>query len=164
MKTTNKASGMQGGESHAVHYKKLLIMTILSFIAMYILMYAMVDRYDNVIPNINQIYMAGLMAAPMVIIELSLMSAMYMNKKLNLILIAISGVAMIICYISIRQQNGVSDKQFLKSMIPHHASAILMSEKADLSDPEIRKLQRNIILSQESEIRLMKAKLKELEE
>ncbi len=150
-------------QGHSMHYKKLLIMTILSFISMYILMYAMVDRFDNVVPNINQFYMAGLMASPMVIIELSLMGAMYMNKKLNSILIAISGIAMVIFYMSIRQQSTVSDKQFLKSMIPHHAGAILMSEKANINDPEIRELQRNIISSQESEIKLMKAKLKELE-
>lgn len=45
-------------------------MTVLSFIAMFILMYAMVDRFANVYPNVNQAYMAGLMAAPMVMIEL----------------------------------------------------------------------------------------------
>ena len=40
-------------------YLKLLYMAILSFISMYILMYAMVNKFDNVIPNINQFYMAG---------------------------------------------------------------------------------------------------------
>ncbi len=32
------------------HYKKLLLMTILSFIVMYVLMYSMVDVFSNVIP------------------------------------------------------------------------------------------------------------------
>lgn len=63
------------------HYKKLLWMMIASFIAMYILMYAMVDKFDNVIPNFNQIYMAGLMSAPMLIIEILLMGRMYPNKN-----------------------------------------------------------------------------------
>ena len=52
------------------HYAHLATMTVLSFIAMFILMYAMVDRFANVYPNVNQAYMAGLMAAPMVMIEL----------------------------------------------------------------------------------------------
>jgi hypothetical protein len=39
----------------------------LSFISMYVLMYAMVDRFANVYPNFNQFYMAGLMTAPMVL-------------------------------------------------------------------------------------------------
>ncbi|MBD4094069.1 DUF305 domain-containing protein, partial [Xanthomonas citri pv. citri] len=49
----------------------------LSFVAMYALMYAMVDQWANVYNNVNQFYMAGLMAAPMLLIELWLMSSMY---------------------------------------------------------------------------------------
>jgi uncharacterized protein (DUF305 family) len=65
-------------------------------------------------------------------------------------------------YLGIRQQTGVGDKQFLKSMIPHHAAAILMVEKAKLTDPEIRKLADGIIATQQREIEQMKAKIKEL--
>ncbi len=53
---------------HSHAYARLAAMTVLSFISMYILMYAMVDQLANVYPNINQFYMAGLMTAPMVII------------------------------------------------------------------------------------------------
>ncbi|HEX6641049.1 MAG TPA: DUF305 domain-containing protein, partial [Thermoanaerobaculia bacterium] len=59
------------GKKH--HYGRLLVMTVISFIAMYVLMYAMVDRFENVYPNFNQFYMAGLMAAAMVAIELIVM-------------------------------------------------------------------------------------------
>lgn len=48
-------------------YVRLTAMAILSFIAMYVLMYAMVNSFANVFNNINQVYMAGLMAAPMVV-------------------------------------------------------------------------------------------------
>ena len=57
----------------------------------------------------------------------------------------------------------VGDKQFLKSMIPHHAAAILMVKEAKLSDPEIIELGQEIIASQEAEIEQMKAKLKGLD-
>ena len=77
------------------HYQKLLLMAVLSFISMYILMYAMVDRFANVFPNINQFYMAGLMTMPMLIIEVLLMRSMYMNKKLNTAVIGLSTVALI---------------------------------------------------------------------
>lgn len=63
--------------SHHRPYLKLAVMAVLSFIAMYVLMYAMVNEGRDVYPNINQLYMAGLMAAPMVIIELLVMRAMY---------------------------------------------------------------------------------------
>jgi hypothetical protein len=39
------------------HYVRLLAMAVLSFISMYVLMYAMVDRIENVYPNFNQFYM-----------------------------------------------------------------------------------------------------------
>jgi hypothetical protein len=45
------------------HYVQLAIMTALSFISMYVLMYAMVNRFANVYSNLNQFYMAGLMTA-----------------------------------------------------------------------------------------------------
>ena len=74
-------------KAHKSQYPKLIWMIVISFIAMFILMYSMVDKFANVIPNINQFYMAGLMTAPMIIIEMLLMGSMYMNKKLNLIII-----------------------------------------------------------------------------
>src|SRR3546814_15100471 len=59
--------------AHQGHYGRLMAMVALSFVAMYILMYAMVNRFENVFNNINQVYMAGLMAGPMLLIELALM-------------------------------------------------------------------------------------------
>jgi uncharacterized protein (DUF305 family) len=126
-------------------------------------MYAMVDRFSNVIPNINQFYMAGLMTMPMIIFEVVLMGSMYMNRKLNTMIIAIGSVALIGFFLFIRQQSFVSDRQFLKSMIPHHASAILMCENADLQDPEIKELCVSIVSGQQQEIDQMKEKLKEFE-
>lgn len=146
-----------------IHYRKLIVMAVLSFISMYILMYSMVNSFENVFNNVNQFYMAGLMASPMVIIEVLLMQMMYKNKKLNTIIIITSVLLMVGFYEGIRQQAAVGDKQFLRSMIPHHASAILMGEKANVTDPEIKQLIQNIITSQQQEIDQMKAKLKELD-
>lgn len=146
------------------HYRHLAIMAILSFIAMYILMYAMVNTIDNVYNNFNQFYMAGLMAAPMVIIELVVMKAMYPNKRLNLLIITGSIVALLGFFLFIRQQTAISDKQFLRSMIPHHAGAILMCEKSSIQDPEIQELCGTIISSQQAEIDQMEAILQRLEE
>lgn len=141
------------------HYWRLLAMILLSFLAMYALMYAMVNSFDNVFNSVNQFYMAGLMAAPMVLIELVLMSRMYPNKALNAVFAVAGVVLMILFWIGIRQQLAVSDRQFLRSMIPHHAGAILMCENNRLSDPELQQLCRNIVTSQQAEIDLMKAKL-----
>lgn len=148
---------------HDNHYRHLLIMTVLSFISMYVFMYAMVDTFANVYPNFNQFYMAGLMTAPMVLIELGVMRAMYKNQRANIVIIAASVLALGAFFMMIREQTLVADTQFLKSMIPHHAAALLMCEKAPIKDAEIRELCRKIIVGQRSEIDQMKAKLRVLE-
>lgn len=127
-------------------------MVALSFAAMYVLMYSMVNAYANVYNNLNQFYMAGLMAAPMVAIELLVMGAMYMNKRLNAVLIAVSLLASAMFFIGIRRQTAVSDDQFLRSMIPHHAAAILMCQETEIEDSAIKALCRNIVSSQQAEI------------
>lgn len=151
-------SAKQGG-----HYRRLLIMVVLSFLSMYALMYAMVNSFDNVYTNFNQFYMAGLMTAPMVIIELVLMEGMYPNKKRNVAIIAASAIALILCWTFIRQQTAISDQQFYKSMIPHHAGAILMCEQSPSRNPEVRRLCQGIVSSQRAEIALMKSKLESAE-
>lgn len=145
------------------HYRNLWIMVILSFVSMYILMYAMVNSTGNVFNNINQFYMAGLMTAPMIPIEIILMRSMYKDQKRNIFIVATSVLVGLAFFLLIRQQGAVSDKQFLRSMIPHHAGAILMCEQAAIQDAELQELCRTIISSQQEEIDQMKAKLLELE-
>ena len=145
-------------------YRRLLLMLVLSFISMYVLMYGMVNSFDNVYMNVNQVYMAGLMAAPMGMIELALMRAMYRNKKLNAIVVAGSVMALAVFWMLLREQVAVSDRQFLRSMIPHHAGAILMCEEAPLQDAEIKALCNAIVSSQRTEIDQMKAKLRALQD
>lgn len=153
---------MQPHEMGNKMYLKFTLMILLSFFAMYILMYAMVDNLANVFPNVNQFYMAGLMTMPMVILELVVMGGMYMKKKLNIAIMIIGCILGVGFYLGIRQQTGVGDRQFLRSMIPHHAAAILMVEKASLTDPEIKQLADGIIKAQQAEIAQMKAKLNEM--
>jgi uncharacterized protein (DUF305 family) len=62
----------------------------------------------------------------------------------------------------IRQQTAVSDRQFLRSMIPHHAGAILMCTKAPIRDAEIESLCENIVSGQQAEIDQMRAKLEQV--
>lgn len=150
-----------GSKSHSGnrHYFHLGLMAAISFLAMYGLMYAMVDTLSNVVPNLNQLYMAGLMTAAMVIIELIVMRAMYPDKKANLAIMGMSIIALAASWFAIRAQTGITERQFLKSMIPHHGGAILMCEKAELSDPELQTLCTSIRESQQKEIDFMKNKL-----
>jgi hypothetical protein len=150
------AQGHQMRETHD-HYPRLYAMAALSFLAMFLLMYAMVDQLANVYFNLNQVYMAGLMAAPMVIFEILLMSRMYPNKRRNAVIITVSVLLLVAFWVLIRQQAGIGNSQFLRSMIPHHAGAILMCEQLKADDPKIKELCGEIIRSQEKEIAQMKA-------
>lgn len=147
-------------KQHGSPYMRLAVMIVLSFISMYFLMYAMVDGLENVYSSFNEFYMAGLMTAPMVVIELVLMGAMYKNKKVNAVCLVLGVLAGILFWTLIRQQAAISDKQFLRSMIPHHAGAILMCQEASIEDPEIKTLCKSIVSGQQAEIEQMKALLR----
>ena len=162
MQHTHKSEENNSNHSLAM-YKRFAVMAVAMFVAMYFIMYAMIDGLNNLIPNINNLYMTLLMVSAMLIIELLIMKGMYQNKKINWAVITVSLVIGIFSWFGIREQINVGDKQFVKGMIPHHAAAVLMSEKAKLTDPELIDLQKNILETQAKEIELMKRKLKEFE-
>lgn len=141
----------------------LLIMAVLHFVAMYVLMYSMVNTVNNVLPNLNNFYMAGLMTAPMLIIESIMMRSMYEDKKGLNIIMGSSVFLLLLFFLFIRQQTAIGDKEFLRSMIPHHSGAILMCNKANIQDQGIKDLCQQIIVSQQEEINIMKRKLEEFQ-
>ena len=147
----------------SMHLSKLLLMGAIHFVVMFILMYSTVDAFKNVYLNFNQVYMAAIMTAPMLILEVVLMGGMYENKKALNILLGISAGALIIFFFFIRQQTFINDKEFLRSMIPHHAGAILMCDKASLEEAEIKELCESIVESQQKEIDQMKKILDRLD-
>ncbi len=48
----------------------------------------------------------------------------------------------------------------MQGMIPHHSIAILMSERADIEDPRVRKLADDIIKAQKKEMKELIEELK----
>ena len=92
------------------------------------------------------------MGAPMVILMLLCMGHMFENKRLNIALYTASVFVFLLGFASIRLQTFVGNAQFLRSMIPHHSSAIVMCQRSDITDPEITTLCRSIVDSQQREI------------
>ncbi len=144
------------------HYWMLGLSTLLSAVVMYLSMYAMIDTLQSFYNNINQAYMALMMAAPMVVIMLLTMRMMYPDKRLNAILHVASVLVFVLSFAAIRYQVPVGDQQFLRSMIPHHSGAILMCEQAKLTDPGIVTLCSEIIKSQKQEIERMRSLLQKV--
>lgn len=141
------------------HYVMLGVMIFIHFCIMYVLMYAMVDVFGHVYLNINKVYMALLMTAPMAVMEVLMMKKMYTNRASNLAFLTGSVLVFVLAFTFIRSQTGVGDTQFLRSMIPHHSSAILMCEDANIQDQEIIDLCDDIIEAQKREIELMQSML-----
>lgn len=151
-----------GSKHSRAPYRKFLLMLGLHFAVMYLVMYAMVDTFGNVIFNLNQFYMTAMMVAPMAFTMLLLMPSMYPSKSINYAFYAVSAVAFLLSFIFLRAQIYIEDRQFLKSMIPHHAGAVLMCERATIYDSEIAQLCAQIVESQQREIAQMKRILERL--
>lgn len=146
------------------NYTKFFFMLGLSFIAMYLTMYLNTYELDHVYFSLTRFYMACLGIAAMAVIMLSFMLNMYKNKKKNLAIYAGSFLLFVSALVLVRAQSPiVGDVLWMKAMIPHHSIAILTSERADIQDPEVRKLAKGIIEAQKKEILQMKEMINRLE-
>ena len=152
--------GQSGREMARRNYRMLGISALGMLILMYLIMFTMIYSLGEFIQNINFAYMAIMMATPMIVMMPLMMGSMYPDRKLNLLIYIGSALLFVLAFIGIRAQALVGDDQFLRSMIPHHSGAILMCEKARISDPEIKTLCGGIIRSQKQEIDQMKQILK----
>ena len=155
---------MSGGMMRR-HYLTFGLNMILSTIIMYLVMFEMIWSWGEFVQNINFFYMALTMAMPMGMLMLLMMGSMYSNKRLNIILYAIMALLFVLAFAAVRGQWLVGDKQFVRSMIPHHSGAILMCNEAKLRDAELRELcygPTGIVVSQKREVAQMKRILERL--
>nr|NUR36674.1 DUF305 domain-containing protein [Sphingomonas sp.] len=147
---------MQHGRTGRRNYLILAASSLVMLAIMYLVMFAMIASTAQFMQNINFFYMAVMMAAPMAAMMPLIMPSMYPDRRLNLFIYAACGLLFVLAFIGIRTQALVGNSQFLRSMIPHHSGAILMCEKAKITDSEIRTLCANIVRSQAEEIEQMK--------
>ena len=160
-------SDAKGGMTHTGHgahpYRKLFAELALDFVIMFFVMYAMIASAEHLYFNIGNVYMTLMMVAPMMALMIFFMGKMYPSPRANRMLIGLAALIFAVGWFGMREQLGVGDAQFLRSMIPHHSGAILMCEKAKLSDPETVRLCQNIIAAQQREIAQMQTILTRVE-
>jgi hypothetical protein len=145
------------------NYRVFFTMLAISFVIMYSVMYLNVYKLNHVYLSLTRVYMTLLMVSPMAVFMILLMAHMYHDRKANRIIIISSITVFILALILLRTQTPINDVQYMKAMIPHHSSAILTSREANIEDPEVKELSRQIIESQEAEIKQMKNILKRIE-
>lgn len=158
----NSQEEMKKGNNN---YTKFVLMLSASFVAMYITMYLNTYAIDHVYFSLTRFYMSCLGIAAMAIIMFIFMRKMYQNKKKNIAIVMGSIVLFVAALGLVRAQSPIiGDILWMKAMIPHHSIAILTSERADIKDPEVKKLAGEIIDAQKREIEEMKVMIKRLQD
>ena len=147
---------------------KFTHMMIIMFIGSFILQYyiispIMVDKRADITNSYGKIYMSVIMSLSMVFLEVMSKDHQYKVFSLNLyILLAVLFALFVYLY---RKQVWVNDRQYLEGMIEHHSMAILTSkrilEKTD--NYNVAKLSKDIIQTQEDEIKKMRGLIHNLE-
>lgn len=151
-------------DSNKGNYRTFFIMLVCSFVAMYVTMYLNTYAIDHVYFSLTRFYMTCLGISTMAVIMWVFMRKMYTNKKKNIAILLGSLFLFMSALSLVRTQKPIiGDLLWMKVMIPHHSIAILTSERADIKDPEVKKLAEDIIKAQNKEIKEMKAMIKRLE-
>ncbi|PNL92023.1 MULTISPECIES: DUF305 domain-containing protein [Aerococcus] len=145
-------------------YLKFALMILISTIIMYFLMFVNVNEFAHIYFSQTRVYMAILMGAVMAIIMMGFMWKMYDNKKLNAVIMGLSVLLVLGSFGLIQNQVGIDDTAWMRAMIPHHSTAIMTSENANLTDPRVQQLSEEIIQAQEEEIAKMEQLIEDIEE
>jgi uncharacterized protein (DUF305 family) len=130
---------------------------------MYAVMFTNVDTVDHIRLSVTRTYMSLMMVAPMAVSMMFFMGSMYKKKKVNTAIIIAAVLVFIGCFYGLRNQVFIKDVQYMKAMISHHSSAIMVSQKATIEDPETAELAKQIIESQQREIAQMDEIIRRLE-
>ena len=144
-------------------YSTFGAMIATSTIVMFGLMYLNTYSLDHILFSETRAWMAIVMGATMAVIMLAFMLGMYRNRTTNIAIFAAAIIAFAGALYHVRSQDTIADVAWMKAMIPHHSIAILTSERANISDPRVRKLADEIIEAQRREIGEMKALIADLE-
>jgi len=138
----------------------MVVMFIGSFLIQYFLMSAiMVENTIDVKNSIGKAYMAVIMGIYMVFLEVMMHDHQYSVVSTSFY---IGLIVLLLLFIYLyRKQVAVNDKQYLEGMIEHHSMALLTSKEIlkKTDDYNIAKLAKNIIESQQNEIKVMRSLL-----
>lgn len=137
-------------------YLRFFAMIGTSIIVMFFLMY--LNSYqilDHAWFSETRLFMALIMGASMLVVMLSFMLGMYVNRKANIVIYAGAVLLFAASLWLVRSQITVTGVDYMEGMIPHHSIAILTSKRAQIKDPRVRELADEIIKAQRREIKEM---------
>ena len=144
-------------------YWRFAAMIATSMVLMFGVMYLNTYALEHVLWSETRFWMTFVMGAVMAVVMLSFMLSMYNNKAVNIAIYLGSFLVFALALWLVRSQATVNDSEYMEAMIPHHSIAIMTSERAQITDPRVRKLADEIIEAQRREISEMKYLIKDLE-
>ena len=144
-------------------YRRFAAMIATSTVVMFGLMYLNTWAIEHVAFSQTRAWMALLMGATMAVVMLGFMWGMYKNTRANIAIVVAAVGVFAVSLTLVRSQATVGDVSYMKAMIPHHSIAVMTSERANIRDPEVRRLADEIIEAQVREIAEMKRMLARLE-
>lgn len=143
-------------------YRSFLLMIAVAATLMFGLMYLNTYQLSHVWFSQTRLFMTFIMAGSMALVMLFFMRHMYKDKRTNVAIVIGSVALMGLGFWLVRSQATVEDVDWMKAMIPHHSIAILTSERANISDPRVRKLADDIIEAQRREIGEMESLIRDI--
>lgn len=159
----HSAQHSRGSSMAAMKYRTFAMMIGAGTLIMFGLMYLNTYSLDHIFFSQTRAYMAVIMGATMSIVMLAFMWSMYPNKMINIGILIGSATVFIVALWLVRSQTTVDDISYMRAMIPHHSIAILTSERANITDPRVRKLADGIIAAQRKEIGEMELYIQDLD-
>ena len=135
----------------------MIVMGIGSFIIQYFVMSPiMVISRADITNNLGKVYLSMTMALSMIFLEVMMHDHQYNVFSLNTYVI-LAALFVLFVYLY-RNQVAINDKQYLEGMIEHHSMALLTSQEIlkKTDDYNVSKLAKNIIQTQEDEIKIMR--------
>ena len=135
---------------------RLIVMFIGSFIIQYFLIPPiMVNSIKDITNNVGKLYIVIIMCLLMGMLDVIMFDQRYQVISNNLYMLFISLIGLF-TYLY-RKQIAVNNKQYLEGMIEHHSMSIFTSEEIlkKTNDYHIAKLAKNIIQTQNDEIKMM---------
>lgn len=142
-------------KQHSIMFIVMVIVGML-FNPMNILAYRFTDLYLS-----QTLFYGGLLMASNMMWAHEIVHYLSMGQ-LNILVLLIGIILSVsVSVLLLRQQLLVNDKQWLRRMISHHSTALTTSHKIynRTNNPNIKKLAKDIIVTQETEIQLMKSML-----
>ena len=145
-------------------YRNFILMIAVSATLMFGLMYLNTYQLSHVWFSQTRLFMTFIMAGSMALTMLFFMRHMYKHRQANVAIVIGSVVLMGLGFWLVRSQATVGDVAWMKAMIPHHSIAILTSERANISDPRVRKLAEDIIEAQLRGIEEMEVLIRDIDD